>query len=175
LRAFTVHTTDDHQVVIEPGIRLQGGRLTLPAMEPTDDLIARYGPDGLVDRTTPYRRLDPTTSTIDLGPEVLPDVRALVLLDGRGAADGAFFAFVHHSDKEAGVEQLLRVNASEGQSRRAQMVELVVLMPAAAVPVLLGGHAARALVRWDGRELRVEAAPPGASRAARPGDVRVPV
>ncbi|HEY3108213.1 MAG TPA: hypothetical protein VGL23_05640 [Chloroflexota bacterium] len=175
MRAFTVHTGDDGRIVVEPGIRLEGGRLTLPAMEPTADLLAQYGPDGLIDRTTPYRRLDPTATTIDLGPEVLPDVRALVLLDGRGAAGGAFFAFVHHSDKEAGVEQLMRVNASEGERRRAQMVELVVLMPDAAVPVLLGGQAAQSLVRWDGRELRVEPAPPGASRAARPADVRVPV
>ena len=45
----------------------------------------------------------------------------------------------------------------------------------AAVPVLLGGRAAQSLIRWDGRGLRVEAAPPGAARAARPGDVRVPV
>jgi hypothetical protein len=175
LLAFTVHTGDESRVSIEPGIQLEDGRLTLPGMEPTADLIAQYGPNGLIDRTTPYRRLDPTAATIDLGPEVLPDVRALVLLDGRGAADGAFFAFVHHSDKEAGVEQLMRVNASEGEGRRAQMVELVVLMPDAAVPVLLGGRAAHVLIRWDGRGLRAEAAAPGVSRAARPGDVRVPV
>ena len=173
--AFTVHTNDDGQITIEPGIRLEAGRLVLPGMEPTADLIAQYGPDGLIDRTTPYRRLDPTATTIDLGPEVLPDVRALTLLDGRGSAHGAFFAFVHHSDKEAGVEQLMRVNANEGERRRAQMVELVVLMPDAAVPVLLGGRAAQALIRWDGRALRMEEAPPGLSRAARPGDVRVPV
>jgi hypothetical protein len=175
LLAFTVHTGDEGQIWIEPGIRLEAGRLALPGMEPTADLIAQYGPDGLIDRTTPYRRLDPTATTIDLGPEVLPDVRALVLLDGSGAADGAFFAFVHHSDKEAGVEQLMRVNASEGERRRARMVELVVLMPDAAVPVLLGGREARVLIRWDGRGLRVEDAPPGLSRAARPADVRVPV
>jgi len=144
-------------------------------MEPTADLIGQYGANGLIDRTTPYRRLDPSATTIDLGPEVLPDVRALVLLDGRGATGGAFFAFVHHSDKEAGVELLLRVNASEGENRRAQMVELVVLMPDAAVPVLLGGQAAQVLIRWDGVQLRIEPAPPGASRAARPADVRVPV
>jgi hypothetical protein len=175
LLAFTVHVADQGQITIEPGIRLGAGHLPLPEMEPTADLIARYGPDGLVDRTTPYRRLDPTSVTIDLGPEVLPDVRALVLLDGRSAVGGAFFAFVHHSDKEAGVEQLLRVNASEGEKRRAQMVELVVLMPDAAVPVLVGGRPAHALIRWDGARLRSEEAPPGASRGSRPADIRVPV
>ena len=175
MRAFTVHTSGTDRTVIEPGIRLEAGRLVLPGMEPTPDLISQYGPNGLVDRTTPYRRLDPTSTTIDLGPEVLPDVRALLLLDGRGSDDGAFFAFVHHSDKEAGVELLMRVNASEGERRRAQMVELVVLMPDAAVPVLIGGHTAQSLVCWDGRELRIEPAPPGAARAARPADVRVPV
>jgi hypothetical protein len=173
--AFTVHITDQGEISIEAGIRLDAGQLPLPEMQPTAELIGRYGPHGLVDRTTPYRRLDPSTVTIDLGPEVLPDVRALVLLDGRGAASGAFFAFVHHSDREAGVEQLLRINASEGEDRRAQMVELAVLMPAAAVPVLVGGRSAQSLIRWTGHELRVEPAPPGASRGARPADIRVPV
>ena len=64
MRAFTVHT-DDGRIVVEPGIRLEGGRLTLPAMEPTADLLGQYGSDGLIDRTTPYRRLDPTSTTID--------------------------------------------------------------------------------------------------------------
>ena len=175
MQAFTIHPADDGRVAVEGGIRLVGGQFPLDEIKPTAELLAAYGPDGLVERTTPYRRLDPDAQTVDLGPEVLPDVRALVLLEGRGTADGAFFSFVHHSDKEAGVEQLIRVNARTGSEQRAQMVELVLLLPQAAVPILVGGREAHALVRWDGQQLRLEPAPPGVTRGARPGDVLVPV
>jgi hypothetical protein len=175
MRAFTVHPSDDGDVIVEAGIRLADGRFPLPQMQPIPELLAQLGPDTLLRATTPYRRLDRETNTIDLGPELLQDVRALVLLDGRTSSSGAYFSFVHHSDTEAGVEVLLRVNAREGTEQRAQMVELVVLLPDAGVPVLVGGREAHAVVRWDGAHLKVEPAPNGIARAARPGDVRVPV
>jgi hypothetical protein len=175
LRVFTVHPSADGGVRLESGIRLQDGRFPLPQLQPTDDLLAKIGPDGLVERSTPYRRLDRDADVINLGPEVLPDVRALLLLDGRGSSSGAFFSFVHHSDTEAGVDVLVRTNAREGQDARAQMVEVVLLYPQAGVPVLVGGNEAHAVVRWDGNQLAIEAAKPGLARAARPGDVLVPV
>jgi hypothetical protein len=175
MRAFTIRPSSNGHVAIEAGIRLEAGQFPLDGMQPTPDLLARLGGDGLVDSTTPYRRLDPTAEVIDLGPEVLPDVRALILLDGRASDNGAFFAFVHHSDKEAGVEVLLRTNARAGTGRRAQMIELVVLLPNAGVPILLGGEHAETIVRWDGERLLTEEAPVGVSRAARPSDVLVPV
>jgi hypothetical protein len=175
LRVYTVNPAADGGIRLEPGIRLQDGRFPLPQLQPTDDLLARIGPDGLVERATPYRRLDRDADVINLGPEVLPDVRALLLLDGRGSSSGAFFSFVHSSDTEAGVDVLVRTNAREGQDQRAQMVEVVLLYPQAGVPILVGGNEAHAVVRWDGNELTIEAARPGLARAARPGDVLVPV
>ena len=176
MRVYTVHPSADGGVRLEPGIRLQDGRFPLPQLQPTDDLLAKIGPDGLVERATPYRRLDRDADVINLGPEVLPDVRALLLLDGRASTSGAFFSFVHHSDTEAGVDVLVRTNARDGQEeQRAQMVELVLLYPQAGVPILVGGNEAHAVVRWDGSELSLEAARPGLARAARPGDVLVPV
>src|SRR5262249_32843340 len=173
--AYTVRPSDDGSVVVESGLRLERGRFALPQMLPTDDLLATHGENALVPRTTPYRRLDPDTPTVDLGPETLPDVRALVLLDGRGATNGAFFAFVHHSDGEAGVRHLIRWNAREGQNARAQMVELVVMLPGSGVPVLLGPEEATAVVMYDGRQLTVNPARRGLNRAARPMDVLLPV
>src|SRR5262249_11188531 len=129
VRAFTVSLDTDRAVEILPGMPLAGGRFPFSQMLPTAELIALHGAHALVPRTTPYRRLDPTAELVDLGPEVLPDVRALVLLDGRGVADGTFFSFVHTADTPAGVQRLFRVDARPDQRGRAQMVELVVLLP----------------------------------------------
>src|SRR5437879_2417927 len=110
MHAYTVTPFDDGRVEIAPGLRLQGGRLTLSQARANDDLLAEVGPDGLITRTTPYRRLDPEAGQIDLGREVLPDVRALVLLDGRAMTRPIYFSFIYGSDSDAGVERLIAVN-----------------------------------------------------------------
>src|SRR5579884_995203 len=156
--AYTVTPHDDGRVEITPGLRLTDGRLALPQIRANDDLLAEVGPDGLVTRTTPYRRLDPDEAKIDLGREVLPDVRALVLLDGRYMSSPIYFSFIYGSDSDAGVERLVQVNMREGEDVGAQMVELVVLHPRAGVPVMVSGRGVQAIVRYDGIRLTAEPA-----------------
>jgi hypothetical protein len=172
--AFTVRPADDGSVTIERGLRLDGGGFHLSSLLPTADLTATHGPNALVERVTPYRRLDPLVETVDIGPEVLPDVRALLFMDGRQTSDGVFFSFVYTSDVGAGVQRLLLINTREDDGP-AQMSELVVLQPGAGVPILLGRRGAHAIVRYDGVSLRVESVPPTTTHVARPSDVLVPV
>ena len=173
--AYTVTPRDDGRVEIAPGLRLMDGRLPLPQVRVNDDLLAEVGPNGLVGRTTPYRRLDPDAAKIDLGREVLPDVRALVLLDGRLMARPIYFSFIYGSDSDAGVERLAGINLRAGEDVGAQMVELVVLNPRAGVPVMVSGHGVQAIIRYDGLRLVAEPAKPNTNRAALAGEVLVPV